>query len=50
MINNWVLASGETQQKASERAERFLNMISDPHRRIYFAEKLQNFDVAMDVS
>ncbi|UJR09835.1 hypothetical protein I4U23_014060 [Adineta vaga] len=48
MVYNWVLASGEGQEKASEKAERFLTMISDPNKRIYFAEKFQNFDVAMD--
>jgi hypothetical protein len=50
MVFNWVRASGEGQEKASEKAERFLTMIPDPNKRIYFAEKFQNFDVAVDVS
>jgi hypothetical protein len=50
MVYNWVIFSGEGPQKASERAERFLTMIPDPGKRIYFAEKFLNFDVAMDVS
>lgn len=50
MVYNWVRMSGEGQQKASEKAETFLKMIQDPRRRIYYAEKFQNYDVAMDVS
>ncbi len=50
MVYNWVRMSGEDQEKASEKAERFLTMIPDAGKRIYFAEKFQNFDVAMDVS
>lgn len=50
MVYNWVRVSGESQEKASEKAERFLTMILDPNKRIYFAEKFSNFDVAMDVS
>ena len=50
MVYNWARVSSEGQEKASERAERFLTMISDPEKRIYYAEKFQNFDVAMDVS
>ncbi|CAF1343870.1 unnamed protein product [Rotaria sordida] len=48
MVYNWVRASGEGQEKASETAERFLTMIPDPGKRIYFAEKFQNYDVAID--
>jgi hypothetical protein len=50
MVYNWVRLSGEGQAKASEKAERFLNLIQNPGRRIYYAEKFQNYDVAMDVS
>jgi hypothetical protein len=50
MVYRWVEVSGEGQEKANERAERFLKMITEPGKRIYFAEKFQNFDVAMDVS
>lgn len=49
MVYNWVRASGDGQEKASETAERFLTMIPDPVKRIYFAEKFQNYDVAIDV-
>ncbi|CAF1221615.1 unnamed protein product [Rotaria sp. Silwood1] len=48
MVYNWVRVSGEGQEKASETAERFLTMIPDPGKRIYFAEKFQNYDVAID--
>ncbi|CAF4583501.1 unnamed protein product [Rotaria sp. Silwood1] len=48
MVYNWVRLSGEGQEKASEKAEKFLNMIQNPERRIYYAEKFQNYDVAMD--
>ncbi|CAF3969992.1 unnamed protein product [Rotaria sp. Silwood2] len=48
MVYNWVRVSGEGQEKASERAERFLTMIPDPGKRIYFAEKFENYDVAID--
>ena len=50
MVFNWVKVSGEGQEKASEKTERFLNMIQNPMRRLYYAEKFQNYDVAMDVS
>jgi hypothetical protein len=50
MVYNWVIYSGDGPEKASEKTERFLTMIPDPGKRIYFAEKFQNFDVAMDVS
>jgi hypothetical protein len=50
MVYNWALACGEGQEKASERADRFLTMIADPNKRIYFAEKFQNFNVAIDVN
>ena len=50
MAYNWVRLSGEGQEKASQKAETFLNMIPNPGRRIYYAEKFQNYDVAMDVS
>lgn len=49
MVYNWVRLSGEGQEKASEKTGKFLNMIQDPLRRIYYAEKFQNYDVAMDV-
>ncbi|CAF1550763.1 unnamed protein product, partial [Adineta ricciae] len=48
MVFSWALANGEGQEKASEKAERFLTMIPEPTKRIFFAEKFQNFDVAMD--
>lgn len=50
MVYNWVRLSGEGQQKASQKAEKFLIMIHNPGRRIYYAEKFQNYDVAMDVN
>ncbi len=50
MVYNWVRLSGEGLEKASEKTERFLSMIQNPERRIYYAEKFQNYDVAMDVS
>jgi hypothetical protein len=50
MVYNWVRLSGEGQEKASEKAEKFLNMIQNPERRIYYAEKFQNYNIAMDVS
>jgi hypothetical protein len=49
MVYKWVRVSGEGQEKASEKTERFLNMIHDPRRRVYYAEKFQNYDVAVDV-
>ncbi|CAF0882527.1 unnamed protein product [Adineta ricciae] len=48
MVFSWALANGEGQEKASEKAEKFLTMIPEPTKRIFFAEKFQNFDVAMD--
>ena len=50
MVYKWVRVSGEGQDKANEKAERFLTMITDPDKRIYFAEKFLNYDVALDVS
>ena len=50
MVYKWVRVSGEGQDKANEKAERFLTMITDPEKRIYFAEKFLNYDVALDVS
>ena len=50
MVYNWVIVSGEGQAAASDKAEKFLNMIPDPKRRIYYAERFQNYNVAMDVS
>ncbi len=49
MVYNWVRLSGEGQEKASEKTEKFLNMIQNPDRRIYYAEKFQNYNVAIDV-
>lgn len=49
MVNNWVQYTGEGPEKANERTGRFLGMITDPGKRMYFAEKFQNFDVAIDV-
>ncbi|CAF0831405.1 unnamed protein product [Rotaria sordida] len=48
MVYNWIKFSGEGQEKASEQTTRFLNMIQDPGRRIHYAERFQNYDVAMD--
>lgn len=50
MVYNWVIYTGDGEQKASERTERFLTMIPDPGKRLFFAEKFQNYDVAMDVN
>jgi hypothetical protein len=50
MVYNWIRISGEGHEKASEKAEKFLNMIRSPEKRIYYAEKFQNYDVAIDVS
>lgn len=49
MVHNWVLYTGEGQEKASERTEQFLKMIVEPNKRIYFAEKFENYEVAIDV-
>ena len=49
MVHNWVQYTGEGPEKANERTGRFLSMIAEPGKRIYFAEKFQNFDVAIDV-
>ena len=49
MVYNWVQYTGESDDKANERTARFLNMISEPNRRLFYAEKFQNFDVAIDV-
>jgi len=50
MVYKWVLHSGESETKAGERAEQFLKMIPDPDRRIYYAEKFHNYDVAIYVN
>ena len=50
MVYKWIIASGEGQAKASEKVGEFLNLIPDPDRKIYYAEKFQNYDIAMDVS
>jgi hypothetical protein len=50
MVYNWVKLSGEGEANASDKAARFLTMIPNPERRIYYAEKFGNYDVAMDVS
>lgn len=47
MVYKWVLHSGEGETKAAERADQFLKMIPDPDRRIYYAEKFHNYDVAI---
>jgi hypothetical protein len=49
MVYNWVIYSGDGPEKASEKAEQFLKMIVDPNKRIYYAEKFQNYEVAIDV-
>lgn len=48
MVYNWVQFSGENDDKANERTAKLLNMITDPERRYFYAEKFQNFDVAID--
>ena len=50
MVYKWVTLSGEGQKKASEKTQTFVNMIQDPLRRIYYAEKFHNYDIAIDVS
>ncbi len=50
MVYKWIVSSGEGQEKASEKAGEFLNLIPNPERRIYYAEKFQNYDVAIDVN
>jgi len=42
-------SSGESQEKASEEAGRFIVLITKPTRRVHFAEKYQNYDIAIDV-
>lgn len=49
MVFNWARYSGESLENASDRAGRFLNMINNPQRRIYFAEKFLQYDIAIDV-
>lgn len=49
MVHNWVQYTGESGEKANEKTARLLNMISDPTKRMYYAEKFQNYDVAIDV-
>lgn len=50
MVNNWVQATGVTSEKGNEKTARFLNMINDPMKRLYYAEKFRNYDVAIDVN
>lgn len=49
MIYNWARYNGESIENAGERAGKFLNMINDPQRRIYFAEKVHHYDIAINV-
>ena len=49
MVYNWIQYTGESDEKANERTAKFLNMIADPNRRLFYAEKFRNFDVAIDV-
>jgi len=49
MVYNWMRSSGESQEKASEEAGRFIVLITKPTRRVHFAEKYQNYDIAIDV-
>lgn len=50
MVYKWVISSGEGQEKASAKAGEYLQLVQDPTTKIYYAEKFQNYDVAMDVS
>ncbi len=50
MVYKWIITSGEGQAKASEKVGEFLNLIKNPDRKVYYAEKFQNYDIAMDVS
>lgn len=49
MIFRWIRFHKFSEQVASEKTSRFLNLIVDPKKRIYFAEKFLNFDIAIDV-
>ncbi|CAF1068191.1 unnamed protein product, partial [Didymodactylos carnosus] len=40
--------SGESSEQASDRAKRFLTMIVDPEKRVFYAEKFGNYEVAID--
>jgi hypothetical protein len=50
MVYNSVIKGGEGPEIANQRAGTFLKMIPDPGKRIYYAEKFQNYEVAIDVS
>jgi hypothetical protein len=50
MVYNWVVSSGEGKDKASKKTGEFLMLIQNPERKLYYAERFQNYDVAMDVS
>ncbi len=50
MVYNWVIYNGDGVEEASQKAEQFLKMIVDANKRIYYAEKFQNYEVAIDVS
>ena len=50
MVYKWVLAGVEGEAKASEKAGEFLQLISDPTRKVYYAQKLHNYYIAIDVS
>lgn len=50
IVYQWIQMSGERIEKSNDKTARFLNMITDHEKRLYYAEKVENYDVAIDVS
>lgn len=50
MVYKWVRHSGEGAAKATEKAGKFIVLIADSRKRVYYAEKFENYDIAIDVS
>lgn len=50
MVYKWAINSGEEQKGASDKAGEFLQMIADPTRKVYYAQKFHNYYIAIDVS
>ncbi|CAF1063479.1 unnamed protein product [Didymodactylos carnosus] len=48
MVYNASRDSGESMEQASDRAKKFLTMIADPEKRVFYAEKFGNYEVAID--
>lgn len=50
MVYKWAIYSGEGEGPASEKAGEFIQMIPDPTRKVYYAQKFHNYYIAIDVS